>query len=282
MSQLPADGTLPSGTAAFEKRNISDSVAIWEPNLCIQCGQCSFACPHSVIRAKYYHEKALDGAPTGFKSAPVNARGYPDVRFSLEVYVEDCTGCGICVEVCPAHSPARAGQKGDQSRREGADPGGGADQYRLLRGAAGERSRARRLRQCPRRAVPAAAVRVLRRLRRLRRDALPQAAVAAVRRPAADRQRHRLLVDLWRQPAGHAVDQGRRRPRAGLVEFAVRGQCRVRPGLPPRRRQASRPGTDAAASARAAGRRGSRAVDPRRAAGARVGAARPARRVSTR
>ncbi|HZQ14112.1 MAG TPA: pyruvate:ferredoxin (flavodoxin) oxidoreductase [Pseudolabrys sp.] len=111
VSQLPADGTWPSGTAAFEKRNISDSVAVWEPDLCIQCGQCSFACPHSVIRAKYYQEDALDGAPASFKSAPVNARGNPDVRFSLEVYVEDCTGCGVCFEVCPAHSPRESGKR---------------------------------------------------------------------------------------------------------------------------------------------------------------------------
>jgi pyruvate-ferredoxin/flavodoxin oxidoreductase len=111
VSQLPVDGTWPSGTAAFEKRNISDTVAIWEADLCIQCGQCSFACPHSVIRAKYYHEDALDAAPAGFKSAPVNARGNPDVCFSLEVYVEDCTGCGICFEVCPAHSTREPGKR---------------------------------------------------------------------------------------------------------------------------------------------------------------------------
>ena len=111
VSQLPADGTWPSGTGAFEKRNISDTVAVWEADLCIQCGQCGFACPHSVIRTRYYHEQALDGAPAGFKSAPVNARGNPRVRFSLVVYVEDCTGCGICVEVCPAHSPRDPGVK---------------------------------------------------------------------------------------------------------------------------------------------------------------------------
>jgi pyruvate-ferredoxin/flavodoxin oxidoreductase len=111
VSQLPADGTFPTGTAAFEKRNISDSVAVWEQDLCIQCGQCGFACPHSVIRAKYYNHDALEAAPVAFKSAPVNSRGNPDVRFSLEIYVEDCTGCGICVEVCPAHSPREPGKK---------------------------------------------------------------------------------------------------------------------------------------------------------------------------
>jgi len=111
VSEIPNDGTYPPGTAAFEKRNISDSVAMWQPDLCIQCGQCSFACPHSVIRAKYYNEDELDGAPVGFKSAPVNSRGTPDVRFSLQFYLEDCTGCGICVEVCPAHSPRDPGVK---------------------------------------------------------------------------------------------------------------------------------------------------------------------------
>ena len=111
VSEIPDDGTYPPGTAAFEKRNISDSVAMWEPDLCIQCGQCSFACPHSVIRAKYYNENELDSAPVGFKSAPVNSRGNPDVRFSLQFYLEDCTGCGICVEVCPAHSPRDPGVK---------------------------------------------------------------------------------------------------------------------------------------------------------------------------
>jgi len=111
VGQLPVDGTFPSGTAAFEKRNISDAVAAWEPDLCIQCGQCGLACPHSVIRAKYYNEDALEHAPAGFKSAPVNSRGNPDVRFSLQVYVEDCTGCGICVEVCPAIHPNEPDRK---------------------------------------------------------------------------------------------------------------------------------------------------------------------------
>jgi pyruvate-ferredoxin/flavodoxin oxidoreductase len=111
VGQLPVDGTFPSGTAAFEKRNVSDIVAIWDQELCIQCGQCGLACPHSVIRAKYYDDGQLDAAPAGFKSAPINARGYPDVRFTLQLYVEDCTGCGICVEVCPAHSPRDPGLK---------------------------------------------------------------------------------------------------------------------------------------------------------------------------
>jgi pyruvate-ferredoxin/flavodoxin oxidoreductase len=111
VSQMPVDGTFPSGTAAFEKRNVSDIVAVWDQDLCVQCGQCGFACPHSVIRGKYYDERKLATAPATFKTAPINARGHPDVRFTLQLYVEDCTGCGICVEVCPESSPRDPGKK---------------------------------------------------------------------------------------------------------------------------------------------------------------------------
>jgi pyruvate-ferredoxin/flavodoxin oxidoreductase len=105
VSLMPADGTFPSGTAAYEKRSVADLVPLWEPNICVQCGQCSLVCPHAVIRAKYYRAAALEGAPETFRSAPINLRGFPEVRFSLQFYVEDCTGCGLCVEACPAHSP---------------------------------------------------------------------------------------------------------------------------------------------------------------------------------
>ncbi|HTY35095.1 pyruvate:ferredoxin (flavodoxin) oxidoreductase [Mycobacterium sp.] len=111
VSRIPADGTFPVGTTKYEKRNIAVEVPIWDPDLCIQCGQCSIVCPHSVIRAKTYPATGLEGAPDGFKSAPVNARGYPDSRFTLQIYVEDCTGCGVCVENCPAYS-----QTGDDRR----------------------------------------------------------------------------------------------------------------------------------------------------------------------
>jgi len=111
VSAMPVDGTFPSGTAAFEKRNIADEVPVWLSDLCIQCGQCSFVCPHSVIRAKYYDESKLAGAPDGFRHAPVTARGYPGTEFTLQFYLEDCTGCGLCVEACPAHSPTEPGIK---------------------------------------------------------------------------------------------------------------------------------------------------------------------------
>ena len=110
VSALPVDGTYPSGTTAYEKRRISDLVAEWDPETCIQCGNCSFVCPHSVIRSKYVDAAALDGAPEGFVTAPLNAVGLPQAEYRLQVYVEDCTGCGLCVESCPvsaADDPSR-------------------------------------------------------------------------------------------------------------------------------------------------------------------------------
>jgi pyruvate-ferredoxin/flavodoxin oxidoreductase len=111
VSGMPVDGTFPSGTAVWEKRNIADQVPVWRPDLCIQCGECSIVCPHSVIRAKYCHDSRLAGAPPGFQSAPINGRGFPDIAFTLQVYVEDCTGCGACIEACPGVSPLEAGTR---------------------------------------------------------------------------------------------------------------------------------------------------------------------------
>ncbi len=106
VSMIPVDGTYPSGSSQWEKRNISDFVPKWEPDICIQCGNCSFVCPHSVIRAKFYHEDHLEGAHEGFPSAPVSARGFPETRYTLEIYLEDCTGCEMCVNACPAYDLA--------------------------------------------------------------------------------------------------------------------------------------------------------------------------------
>jgi pyruvate-ferredoxin/flavodoxin oxidoreductase len=101
VSLLPIDGTWPSGTAIWEKRNIADEVPVWNAATCIQCGQCSFVCPHGVIQAKYFDRARLSEAPDDFRSAPINVRGFPDVQFALDFSLEDCTGCGLCVEACP-------------------------------------------------------------------------------------------------------------------------------------------------------------------------------------
>ena len=111
VSQLPQDGTYPTGTTAWEKRNVSQYVPKWEPDLCIQCGNCSFVCPHSVIRAKFYNQKELDAAPANFPSAKISARGFPETRYTLQIYLEDCTGCNLCVSVCPAVSLKESGVK---------------------------------------------------------------------------------------------------------------------------------------------------------------------------
>jgi pyruvate-ferredoxin/flavodoxin oxidoreductase len=102
VSAIPADGSYLGGTVQYEKRNVAFAVPVWRPDLCIQCGQCAVVCPHSVIRAKAYDGALLAGAPEGFSSAPVNARGYPEKRYTLQIAVEDCTGCGICIDHCPA------------------------------------------------------------------------------------------------------------------------------------------------------------------------------------
>jgi pyruvate-ferredoxin/flavodoxin oxidoreductase len=111
VSALPADGTYPSGTTKWEKRNISLHVPVWEPDICIQCGNCSLVCPHGVIRTKFYDQSALASAPEGFESAELSGRGFPDIRYTLQIYVEDCTGCNLCVDVCPAKSKEMAGVK---------------------------------------------------------------------------------------------------------------------------------------------------------------------------
>jgi pyruvate-ferredoxin/flavodoxin oxidoreductase len=111
VSALPADGTYPTGTTRWEKRNISMFVPVWEPDICIQCGNCGFVCPHSVIRARFYDEIHIEKAPAGFRSAEIDARGMPDVRYTLQIYLEDCTGCGLCVGVCPARSKEETGRK---------------------------------------------------------------------------------------------------------------------------------------------------------------------------
>ncbi len=102
VSALPNDGTYPTGTTKWEKRNVSADVAEWNPDMCIQCGQCSLICPHSAIRAKHFNPDSLQSAPATFKTAKCRAKEFANDQFRLQVYVEDCTGCGLCQEVCPA------------------------------------------------------------------------------------------------------------------------------------------------------------------------------------
>jgi pyruvate-ferredoxin/flavodoxin oxidoreductase len=111
VSALPADGTYPVATAQWEKRNIALEVPVWEPDLCIECGKCMLVCPHATIRAKAFDETDLDGAPEGFKHIPAKFRELPDKRYTIQVAVEDCTGCRLCVEVCPAKDKSNVSRK---------------------------------------------------------------------------------------------------------------------------------------------------------------------------
>ena len=174
----------------------------------MQCGQCSFVCPHSVIRAKYFDESRLEGAPAGFKSAPVNARGYPGCALQPAILCRGLHRMRAVRRGLPGAEPARAGRQGDQHGAESASgrAGAGATSPSSRRLPVNDRARVDFANV---RGVQflRAAVRVFRRLRRMRRDALSQAALATLRRPDDGRECHRLLLDLWRQSPCDAVDE---------------------------------------------------------------------------
>jgi pyruvate-ferredoxin/flavodoxin oxidoreductase len=104
VSAMPIDGTFPTATAQWEKRDIALEIPVWDEALCIQCGKCVLVCPHSVIRAKVYDPAALAGAPPAFKAVPARWKDFKEMRYSLQVAPEDCTGCTLCVQVCPVKS----------------------------------------------------------------------------------------------------------------------------------------------------------------------------------
>jgi pyruvate-ferredoxin/flavodoxin oxidoreductase len=111
VSKMPVDGTFPSGTSQWEKRNISLEIPEWDKELCIQCGKCVLVCPHAVIRAKVYDDEKLANAPDAFLSAPARWKDLGHMKYTLQVSPEDCTGCTLCVDVCPAKSKADANHK---------------------------------------------------------------------------------------------------------------------------------------------------------------------------
>jgi pyruvate-ferredoxin/flavodoxin oxidoreductase len=111
VSAFPEDGTYPVGTTRWEKRNIATDVPVWEPDLCIECGKCVMVCPHSTIRAKVCSASDLSDAPAGFKTMPAKWREFSDKSYTIQVAVEDCTGCRLCVEVCPAKDKSNVSRK---------------------------------------------------------------------------------------------------------------------------------------------------------------------------
>ena len=108
VSAFPIDGTFPTGTAKWEKRNLALEIPAWDEKICIQCGKCAMVCPHAVIRMKVYEPKQLEGAPATFKSTDSKDKEWKGLKYTIQVAPEDCTGCGICVEICPAKNKAEA------------------------------------------------------------------------------------------------------------------------------------------------------------------------------
>jgi pyruvate-ferredoxin/flavodoxin oxidoreductase len=111
VSAMPVDGTWPTDTARWEKRAIAQEIPIWDPSICIDCGKCAIVCPHTAIRIKIFPSERLAGAPEGFQSKKYNVRNLPDHLLTVQVAPDDCTGCGVCVDVCPAHSKSEVKHK---------------------------------------------------------------------------------------------------------------------------------------------------------------------------
>ena len=202
VSALPVDGTYPSGTTQYEKRNISDLVAVWDPELCIQCGNCSFVCPHSVIRSRYYEPSRLHGAPAGFRSAPLNAPGLPE-------HALHAAGLRRGLHRLRAVRRGLPGVGGQETRR--ARRSTSMQLEPLLRAERENIAFFERLPRNDRTRVDFGTVRGTQFLEPLfefsgacagcGETPYLKLALAAVRRPPDGRQRDRLLVDLRREPA---------------------------------------------------------------------------------
>ena len=111
VSAFPPDGTFPTGTARFEKRSIAGEIPIWDPDICIECGLCALDCPHAAIRMKVFEPSDLAGAPPEFRTIPWSGKEFPGYQMAIQVAPDDCTGCGVCVDVCPARSKQVARHK---------------------------------------------------------------------------------------------------------------------------------------------------------------------------
>ena len=132
VSALPADGTYPSGTSQWEKRNIAQEIPVWDPDICIQCGKCVMVCPHAVIRMKVYDGDALAGAPDTFLSTDARFKEFPGMKYTLQVSPEDCTGCTLCVEACPVKDKREVGRKAINMAPQPPHPRAGARKLGLL------------------------------------------------------------------------------------------------------------------------------------------------------
>jgi pyruvate-ferredoxin/flavodoxin oxidoreductase len=111
VSALPVDGTFPTGTARYEKRAIAQMIPVWDPSICIDCGKCAMVCPHATIRMKVFPAAAVEDAPADFLHKEFRSHDLADHRLTIQVAPDDCTGCGVCVDVCPARSKTDSSHK---------------------------------------------------------------------------------------------------------------------------------------------------------------------------
>ncbi len=111
VSALPVDGTFPTGTSKWEKRNVAQEIPVWEADICVQCNKCVMVCPHAAIRSKVYATGELTNAPVAFKSTNAKDKDFSGQKFTIQVAPEDCTGCGICVDICPAKNKLQPERK---------------------------------------------------------------------------------------------------------------------------------------------------------------------------
>ncbi|MDR1438328.1 MAG: pyruvate:ferredoxin (flavodoxin) oxidoreductase [Puniceicoccales bacterium] len=119
VSAMPIDGTWPTATSQWEKRDVAQEIPQWDSSLCIQCNKCALVCPHAAIRSKFYDSSLLKDAPSDFRSADFRSRENPNCRFTVQVFPEDCTGCGVCVENCPAKNRENPDRRAIHMERHG-------------------------------------------------------------------------------------------------------------------------------------------------------------------
>jgi pyruvate-ferredoxin/flavodoxin oxidoreductase len=182
VSALPCDGTFPTATAQYEKRNLALEIPVWDEKTCIQCGKCVAVCPHATIRIKVYDTALLGNAPATFKVLRGAVAGMEGMKFTIQVAPEDCTGCVLCVDVCPAKNKSEPSSRRSTCARRPLAPGRARELGFLPAPPGSGPAQGARSANCAS-SRSCAVVRVQRRLRRLRRNPVSQAADAVVRRP---------------------------------------------------------------------------------------------------
>ena len=255
VSAMPMDGTFPTGTAQWEKRNIALEIPVWDIPVCIQCNKCAIVCPHATIRIKVYDPKYMKDAPPTFKAMDYKGTEYKGMKYTVQVAPEDCTGCGLCVDVCPAKNKTETRLKAINMMPQPPIREPERVNYDFFLA----------LPEVDRRTVKVDTVKGSQFLQPLFEYSGACSGcgetpyVKLVTQLFGDRMRRGqcdgLFVDLRRQPADDALDEEQRRTRPGVVEFAVRRQRRIRSGDAADHRQAHGDGAGARAGPRGNDRR---------------------------